>query len=170
MRSPRNRRFRPTLRYAALSILAAASLSLVVLGIVRFGVSASVATVVGSNSATVAEPSSPASARKASEQDKLQNVSGLFLFELDNTLQKLENIGTSNDVSYFTFLADSEPVFSPDGSKILFRTQRMRDFHPADPGEALDNGPDRFNQRRLTFNSSTERNFSFFARWSKDHI
>ncbi|MBX3265900.1 MAG: PD40 domain-containing protein [Acidobacteria bacterium] len=161
MRSPRNRRFRPTLRYAALSILAAASLSLVVLGIVRFGVSASVATVVGSNSASVADPSSPASEKKVGEQEKLQNVSGLFLFELDNTLQKLENIGTSNNVSNFTYLADSEPVFSPDGSKVLFRTQRMRDFHPVDPGELWIMDPTGFNQRRLTFNLSTEGNFSF---------
>lgn len=161
MRSPRNRRFRATVRYAALSILAAASLSLVVLGIVRFGVSASVATVVGSNSASVADPSSPASERKVGEPERLQNVSGLFLFELDNTLQKLENIGTTNDVSNFTFLADSEPVFSPDGSKILFRTQRMRDFHPVDPGELWIMDPNGFNQRRLTFNLSTEANFSF---------
>jgi len=161
MRSPRNRRFRPALRYAALSILAAASLSLVVLGIVRFGVSASVATVVASNSASVADPSSPTSEKKVGEQEKLQNVSGLFLFELDNTLQKLENIGTSNNVSNFTYLADSEPVFSPDGSKILFRTQRMRDFHPVDPGELWIMDPTGFNQRRLTFNSSTEGNFSF---------
>lgn len=161
MRSPRNRRFRATFRHFVLSILAAASLSLVVLGIVRFGVSASVATVVGSNSASVAEASSPASKKKAGEQEKLQNVSGLFLFELDNTLQKLENIGTSNNVSNFTYLADSEPVFSPDGSKILFRTQRMRDFHPVDPGELWIMDSNGFNQRRLTFNLSTEANFSF---------
>ncbi|QYO65309.1 CARDB domain-containing protein [Leptolyngbya sp. 7M] len=160
MMSLRNRRYRAILRYAALSIFAAASLTLVVSGVVRSSISAGVAFVVGKSSVAAAELSPSGGEKNAGEEYKLQDVSGLFLFELDNTLQKLENIGTSNNVSNFTYLADSEPVFSPDGSKILFRTQRAADFPPGNPGELWIMDPTGFNQRRLTFNSSTEGNFS----------
>lgn len=157
MRPPRSVRSKVAFRGKILTCLILAIAIIGGYGLAETAVSAELRSI-----AAAIFGNSPSDRRNDQKKASLnENVSGRFIFDLDRTIQKIENIGSSNDVTHLTFLADSEPVFSPDGSKILFRTQRDSDLAAINPGELWIMEPDGFNQRRLTFNSSQEGNYSF---------
>lgn len=94
-------------------------------------------------------------------------VSGKLVFEVGGySIRGIDNVGSTNDLTEITSNRDGEPVFSGDGKKILFRSSRDSD-NAFNETELYVMDPDGFNQRRLTFNSEREDEYSFSLDGSK---
>lgn len=98
----------------------------------------------------------PQESVKSPESLALSPVSGRLLFDASGEIiRAIDNVGFSNDVTDLVNQGNSlGPVFSPDGSKVIFVTSRHGENAGSTDLYIMD--PDGANQRRLTFNLSVD--------------
>jgi subtilase family serine protease len=103
--------------------------------------------------------------RPSGQPTGVANVSGKIVFGRGGfgrfNILTADDIGGQNSITELTNQSEQEPVFSPDGNTILFKSFRDYDSGVFSEGDLYSMNANGYDQARLTANASPKTNYSY---------